>query len=305
MPPSRIARETANGGFIILAVLWILGALATLAVIYSLYARKTVLSFADHDERLQAQALAVSGVELAAYQLTTARANARPLSGRFSFRQGRATIAVQFRTENSWIDLNVAAKDVLAGLFVGLGVQRDDALTYAERIVAWRTPLKPGQSDSEADIYRAAGKSYGARHGPFQHVAELGLVAGLPPSLVDTCLPYLTVYSGQPEVNVLAAAPQVLAALPGLTPELLQALSTMRQDTPQDVVKAQLGPAATYATTAPAKADSVITDVQFPSGRRMTSHAVILLLDGDAEPYHILSWRDDEPSRASDSPVVQ
>jgi general secretion pathway protein K len=297
-------RSRASDGFILLAVLWILGAMATLAVIYSLYARKTVLTFEGHDERLQAQALAMSGVELAAYRIT-ARPNFRPLTGRLEFRQGRAAIEVRFVTENSRIDLNFAPKDVLAGLFVGFGVQRADALTYADRIGAWRGPLQPGAPDGEADIYRAAGKSYGPRRGPFQHVAELGLVAGLPPDLVDRVLPYLTVYNGGPQVNILAAPPQVLAALPELTPQRLQVLLAMRDNAPEDVVKAQLGPTASYVTVAPARTDRVTTDVQFPSGRRIRSQAVILVLDGDAEPYHVLSWQDDELSREDSTPVLQ
>src|SRR5579863_9559267 len=78
--------DSDQRGFIIVAVLWILAALATLALIYSVYAREAALNFVGHDERLQAEALAESGVELAAYQLT-AQANLQPLQGHFSFRQ--------------------------------------------------------------------------------------------------------------------------------------------------------------------------------------------------------------------------
>jgi general secretion pathway protein K len=287
--------DRPNDGFIIVAVLWILGALATLAVIYSLYARETAVEFVNHDERLQAQSLAMAGVELAAYRLT-ARSNVRPLQGRFAFRQGSATIGVEFCSENSRIDLNFAPKELLAGLFVGLGVQREDALAFADRIIAWRTPLPSGASDSEAALYQAAGKSYGPRHGPFQHLNEVGMVAGLPPLLIDRILPYLTVYSGRPEVNVLVAAPQVLAALPGLTPDRLQLLLTQREGTPQDVVRAQLGIATSYVTLAASSADRVTVDVRFPTGRRIRSQAVIFLLDKGTEPYRVLSWRDDEPS---------
>jgi len=286
---------SSDDGFIIVAVLWIVAALATLAVIYSLYARETALGFVNHDELLQSQAMAQSGVELAAYQLT-AHPNARPVLGRFSFAQGSAVIGVEYRSENSRIDLNFAPREVFAGLFIGLGVQSDDALAYGDRIVAWRTKLKPGASDSEADLYQAAGKSYGPRHGPFQDVDELGMVVGLPPLLVDRVLPYLTVYSGRPEVNVLSAAPQVLAAVPGLTPERLQLLLAMRADSPQDVVNAQLGVAQSYVTLEPSATDRVTIDVQFPSGRRDRSQAVILILDRDTEPYRVLAWRDDQRS---------
>ncbi len=292
-PPKPCGAPTQSAGFIIVAVLWILGALATLAVIYSLYVRETAVEFVTHDERLQAQALAMSGVELAAYQLT-AEPRTPPLQGQFVFEEGSATLAVSFRTENSRIDLNFAPKELLAGLLNGLGVEGDNALTYADRIIAWRTPLKSGQSDSEAALYQAAGKSYGPRHAPFQHPDELALVVDIPASLVDRILPYVTVYTGQPEVNVLVAPPQVLAALPGMTPERLQLLLTLRQGSPQDLA-AQLGALPPDMTLQGSRANRVSIDIQFRSGRRMHAEAVILLVGTDTEPYRVLSWSDRVP----------
>lgn len=286
--------QTQSPGFIIVAVLWILGALATLAVIYSLYVRETTMEFVDHDERLQAQALAVSGLELAAYQLT-ADTHRRPLQGHFVFEQGNATVAVSFRTENSRIDLNFAPRELLAGLFNGLGAQADDALMYADRVIGWRTPLKSGQDDPEAGLYQAAGKSYGPRHGPFQHIDELALVADIPASLVDRILPFVTVYSGRPEVNVLAAPAQVLAALPGMTPERLQVLLSLQQSNPQDMATAQIADPNSGMTVEGSRANRVLVDIRFRSGRRMQVEAVILLLDTDTEPYRVLSWGGEVP----------
>lgn len=291
--------DSDQRGFIIVAVLWILAALATLALIYSVYAREAALNFVVHDERLQAEALAESGVELAAYQLT-AQPNLQPLQGHFSFQQGSAAVSVKFRCENSLIDLNFAPQQVLSGLFVGVGVQPDDALAFANRIIAWRTPLRPGTSDPEAAAYKAAGKPYGPRHGPFQDPNELGLVAGLPTALIDRVLPYLTVYSGRPEVNVLAAPPQVLAALPGLTPDRLQLLVNLRANAPQDVMRAQLGMTQSYVTLDPSRANRVTVDVQLHSGRHVRTQATIFLVPGDTEPYRILAWRNDVPSNNDD-----
>ena len=102
------------------------------------------------------------------------------------YRIGSAEVMVEFRAETARIDLNLSPKPVLAGLFVALGVQGDAAEGYADRIVAWRTPLASGANDTEGALYR--GKSYGPRHGPFEHVNELALLAGFPPALVDCAL---------------------------------------------------------------------------------------------------------------------
>lgn len=298
--PSLRHELAGDDGFILVAVLWILSALAALTIIYALYMRQTALQSLGYNERLQARALGIAGVELAAYRLT-ARQDTRPVLGHLNFLQGAATITVAYNSENSFIDLNFAPKNVLAGLFIGFGVPEEDALAYADRIIAWRTPLQQGAGDTEADIYRAAGKIYGPRHGAFQQTNELGLVADLPPALVDRVLPYFTVYSGEPQVNVLSAPPQVLAAVPGLTPDRLQTLMSMRADTPQDVVRAQLGIATTSVTMSPSAADRVEVNVQFPTGDRFRSEADILLVSGDHDPYRVLSWHDDVLPASADT----
>jgi general secretion pathway protein K len=290
------AGEQRGNGFIIVAVLWILGALATLAVIYTLYVHETAAAFLDHNERLEAQALAISGVELAAYRLTEVPGR-RPVLGRFSFRQGSAVIDVAFSSENGRVDLNFAPKEVLAGLFVGLGADSQAAQYFADRIIGWRKQPFYGQADAEASIYQNAGKSYGPRHGPFQSVDELGLVVGMPAQFVNRALPYLTVYSGRGEINVLSASPAVIAALPGISPEGVQLLMGERGNSvPQDVMRAQLGSATNYVTLQPSAANRIVVDMRFTSKRRVRAEAVVILLDKDTEPYRILSWRDEELS---------
>src|SRR5258708_36181660 len=292
MPSFKIlSRQKSSEGFIVVAVFWILTALATLATTYGVYVKATAFALADYDVRLQAQELAVAGVELAVYQLTE-NPEVRPAQGKFGFRLGNADVAVDFRSESGRIDLNFARKQLLAGLFTVLGSEPEAAEDFADRIIAWRTPAS-GSADSEAFLYRTAGKSYGPRHAPFQHVNELALVLSLTPDVVGRALPYLTVYSGQPEVNVLNAAPEVLAALPGVAPGRIEMLLAQREGAPRDILNAQLGPAAQYVTAQSSKANRVTVDVRFDTKRRMRSEAVVLLLDDDIAPFRFLSWRDE------------
>lgn len=60
-------------GFIVVAVLWILAALSALVLIYLTYVTNTAVVVAASTDRVQADALATAGVELAAYQLTAVR----------------------------------------------------------------------------------------------------------------------------------------------------------------------------------------------------------------------------------------
>jgi general secretion pathway protein K len=299
---SQAPGKNSNDGFVIVAVLWLLGALATLALVYSLYVNQATAAFLDHNERLQATALVYSGIELAAYRLTE-KPHQRPSVGRFTFRQGNAVTSVAFSAENGRIDLNFAPREILAGLFIGLGVDNQDALYFADRIVAWRTPLAAGPPDSEEAIYQSAGKTYRPRHGPFQSVDEIELVVGMPRSFLARALPYLTVYSGQQGINVLSAPPAVLAALPGMTPDRLQMLIAERENvasqedpTYQNLIQSQLGNVASYTSLQPGTADRVKVNIRFPSDRRIESQVVLLLVDKDTQPYRVLSWRDEELS---------
>jgi general secretion pathway protein K len=299
MPSFKIlSRHESSDGFIVVAVLWILAALATLAMTYSVYVNATALALASYDVRLQAQELAMAGVELAVYRLTE-NPEAQPSRGTFGFRLGNAEVAVEFRSESGRIDLNFAPKQLLVGLFTVLGTEREAAEGFADRIIAWRTPTSR-TADSEASLYRTAGKNYGPRHGPFQHVNELGLVLGLTSDVIDRALPYLTVYSGQAEVNVFNAAPEVLAALPGLTPGRMELLLAQREGAPQDILNAQLGIAAQYVTVQSSKANRVMVDVRFDANRRVRSEAVVLLLDDGVDPFRVLSWRDEVGELSTD-----
>src|ERR1700733_1118340 len=99
---SRTHNESSEG-FILVAVLWMLGALAGLAAIYALYVHETAFVFVGHSQRLQAQSLAMAGVELAVYQLT-ANPKAQPMRGSFAFRLGNAAVAGEFPSANARID---------------------------------------------------------------------------------------------------------------------------------------------------------------------------------------------------------
>jgi general secretion pathway protein K len=292
------ARRDAREGFIVVAVLWILGALATLASIYAVYVVDTATAFAVHDDRLQAEALVSAGLELTAYQLTAPAEQGRPSVGAFAFRIGQANVAVEFRSEAGRIDLNAAPKELLGGLFASLGARPNQAEYYADRIVGWRTAPPEGQ-DSEASAYRTAGLKYPPRGGRFQHTGELSLVLGLPPALVERAMPFVTVYSGQAGVNALAAPPEVVAALPGMTPERLYAFLAQRRTAPQNaqILLTILGPAQGSATVEASKAARVTVRTIFDNGRRMSSEAVIVVFEDAPEPYRVLSWHDelDEP----------
>jgi general secretion pathway protein K len=293
-------RAHGETGFIVVAVLWILAVLAALISIYAVYVTNAAVSLSVNDDRLQSEALVSAALELSAYQLTPGNQNSgnqnpAPARGQFSFRMGRAGVTVEFFPESARIDLNAAPKELLAGLFTSLGASADDAAYYADRIIAWRTKSTGAGINGEADAYRTAGLSYAPRQAPFANVGELWLVLGLPSALVARVLPFVTVLSGQPTIDILDAAPQVVAALPGMSPDRLYAVLNQRAAAPQDLqsVLALLGPAQGSVSTDAGKTVRIDVDIAFDDGRRVGAEAVILPEKDAQRPYHVLYWRDD------------
>ncbi|MFG1347103.1 type II secretion system protein GspK [Xanthobacter autotrophicus DSM 431] len=280
LTPEPPARPQAQDGFILVAVLWILAALATLVGIYATYVSASAMAAVAREEDILADGLAAGAVELAAYRLIATPKEVRPTSGEIGFRRGRAQVLALFRDESARIDLNAASKDIIAGLFVALGAKPEAAADYAGRIVGWRT-APAGGSEELPEAYRDAGLDYGPRGAAYVHVDEVWRVPGLPAALLAQAMPFLTVYSGRGEVNAREASPLVLAALPGAAAD---AGNGAQEGTP---------PVPPGTTTEPGESVRVTVRVTFDSGRTRTAEAVLLLRDFGEDPYRILSWRAD------------
>ena len=294
----REPRQTAIGneehGFIIVPVLWILLTLASLAGILSVYLANTAVALSLNDNRLKSEALVSASLELTAYDLSSAAKPLRPTSGSFFFRLDHALVTVAFSSESTRIDLNLASREMLTNFFGVLGAEPRDAAVYADRIIGWRTPPSDDNLESENSLYRAAGARHLPRGAPFSNVDELWLVLDLPSALIERAMPFVTVFSGRPEINVLDAAPEVVASLPDMTPALLETFLKQRPSLPRDIksVADVLGPAQAGASVEGSDAVRVRTTIAFDSGLQAATEAVIRLDTGD-DPYRILSWRDD------------
>ena len=290
------SRASSNRGFVIVAVLWLLAALAALVTVFSVYLSNSARALAVTDEAVQAEGLVSACVELTAYQLQLVGEEARPAHGSFHTRLSRVDLAVSFVSEAARIDLNAAPKDLIAGLLTVLGASAEDASEFADRIVAWRTKATEDGGGKEDTLYRTAGRAYSPRQAPFAHVNELALVLGPPPALVARALPYLTVFSGAAGIDASIAPAEVIAALPGMTPLLLKQFLDDRGALASDkaAIAAALGPAAAGASAQPSRAYRIQARLRFPNGRQTMSEVVIRLRD-EGDPYQVLSWQNDVP----------
>jgi general secretion pathway protein K len=285
-----------DGGFVVVTALWLLAALAVLATIASIYLTQSARALTALDAAAQMDMLTSAGIELAAYQLSAPATIRRPTHGRFGFRLAKCNVTVEYLSEAARINLNMASKAMLAGLFAALGADGDAAGQFADRVLGWRGALKPSMQDAEDGVYRAARLSYLPRRAPFNSADELWLLPGLPPAIVERAMPYVTVYSGIAEINVLDAAPEAIAALPDMTPGRLDAFLSERESLPPDpeLVLGALGGKQIGATTGGSDAYRVRIRVILPNGRQKTSEGVIMIPPvGEKEAFHVLAWQED------------
>lgn len=287
----------SGDGFIVVVVLWMLAGLAGLATVASLYMAQSAVALASLDAATQWEMLSSAAVELAAYELSAPVTARRPTHGGFGFRLANSLVRVEYMSEAARINLNMAPRAMIVSLFASLGAPAEAADQYADRVIAWRSAPRPGAQDDEQELYRVAGLNTLPRRGPFNSTDELWLVLGLPVELAERAMPFVTVYSGIAEVNVLDAPPEVIAALPGMTQARLDAFLGQRDDLPRDdpaFVIGALGGRQPGATTAGSEAYRVRMRISLPDGRQRTPEAVILILGpGEKEAFRVLAWQDE------------
>lgn len=288
---------SSDHGFIVVAALWLLAALAALASVASAYVAQSAVALTALDAATQLEMLTTAGVELTAYELSAPVTVRRPTHGGFSLRLANANVTVEYMSETARININMASRTMIGGLFAALGAQPEAAGQFADRVVAWRSMPKPNVQDEEDELYRAAGLSYLPRRAPFNSVNELSLVLGLPAAMVERALPFVTVYSGVAEINVLDAAPEVIAALPGMSPARLDAFLSQRDSLPPDnpgFVLGALGGRQVGATIAGSEAYRIRMRIALPNGRQSRPEAIIMILGpGEKQAYRVFAWRQE------------
>ena len=277
-------------GFVIIAVLWMMAMIAALLLIYLNYVVHTASLVSTVTQRVQSDALMRAAVELTAFQLGQSKDADRPTHGIVDTRLGAARIHIAFRSEGARIDLNSASKELLTGLMQSLGAAPAEAQVYADRIIAWRTPAKPQSDEPENAYYIGLGIPYPPRHAPFPTADELWLVQGIPPSVIESMMPFITVFSNLASVNVAEAAPEVLAAVPGMTPEKIQTILTERDNPSIDskALNRQFG-----GEEKPPKVFRLNAGIRSEHGQQAQAEIVILMLQDGDDPYRVLSWRDE------------
>ena len=137
---------------------------------------------------------------------------------------------VTLRDAGAALNLNRAPEEELHRLLLALRVEGGRADQIAQSVMDWRDPddLHRGRG-AERDFYERVSAPALPRNGPFQELSELVYVRGMTPEIYRRLRPHLTLL-GTGQVNLNAADPVVLLALPGMSDDAVAVLMRYRRE---------------------------------------------------------------------------
>jgi type II secretory pathway component PulK len=250
-----------------MAALWLIVALSALGLDAALRSKAQRLNAANHLDNTRAREAALAGSEYARARLTAALLERREqveaeirrqTAGRtLTAAQSRNLLMSQLAGDDPWfepsryiapmmalgeaefevyardtglmLNINQASEEMLLGFLAsGLRLDYGWASRLAAAIADWRDDDDlPRTNGAERDDYITAGAAVLPPNRSFNNVDELRHVMGMTPELFAGIRPHLTTL-GSGRINVNAAPPAVLAAVPTFTPDIVAMLLRFR-----------------------------------------------------------------------------
>jgi len=325
--------QHGNEGVILIALLWILTALAIISLSFSRETFVELASARNARDLSDSYFIARAGITDAAYQLVKKRFQTTvkqlqlddtpdPIDlGKVSGAFGDGEYAVDIQDESGKISLNYVTEEHLRRLLEVLEIPKPDSDIIADSILDWRDVDSLHRiNGAEDEYYQTMNPPYKAKNGRFETVEELLLVRGVTSDYFyghsektedgSTVFRYglsrcLTAYGISNRININFAPLPVLLSVPGMTPEAAKTIFERRQSNPftsMAEVNKDL-PGNLGATTIPfLSTDQTYTYTLTASGHRMGSkvqrllRAIIALDPQEALRFRIIYWNENVPN---------
>ena len=284
-------------GIALIVVLWLTVLIAVIGSSFAYSMRGEALAARNTMSLSQARAAADGAVERTAFEVSRPRvaADAWSADGQpHSWTEGEVALTARAYDESARIDLNTAPDALLKGLLQNVaGLDQEAAQRTLEAILDWRDPddLKH-PNVAEAPEYQAAGSKYVPTNAPFESVGELQRVLGMTPALMTRIAQTLTIYSRQPGVNLLTAGRDVLLAMPGVTPELVDAFIATRDDALKNHLPIPPFPQAQGFAGAASPVWRIHVVARMPDGVTFARDAVLRPVMDARRPMVTLLWQE-------------
>ncbi len=249
-----------DAGVVLIALLWILTALAMIALSFSRETFVEVAAARNTRDLAAAYYAARAGITTTAYRLVQKRLTPRvqqlqlqvppdPIDmGMLRGNFGEGEYEVEVQDESGKINVNMASEDQLRALVQVIGIDKLDGDIVVDSILDWRDADNLRHANgAEDDYYQTLNPPYKAKNGRLDTVEELLLVRGITRDYFYGHIEkapdgspvsryglgrYLTVYSNMNRINVNYAPVQVLMTIPGMTPQAAEAIYEKRKTKP-------------------------------------------------------------------------
>ncbi len=254
--------KSMHNGFALVLVLWVLSLLAIMAGSFALTMRRESTVTAGIKDNAAALAAAEAGIAYAEImllhpeQIKRWRADGNIYQVNF----GDTQIRLRIFSESGKIDINKANLALLQSVMTHAPIDEDRQAKIIGAILDWRDQDDLLNIDgAEKKEYRKAGLKYEPRNKPFQTVEELQMVLGIDERLYNWLAPLVTVFSGQPQVNLKLASSKVLSLLPLMDASLIENFVAARLESAKTEQPAPEFPASLLGTraSAPGKSDTL------------------------------------------------
>ncbi|MGB5157432.1 general secretion pathway protein GspK [Desulfobacterium sp. N47] len=244
-------------GIALLIVLWILTFLTVLVLSFSMMVRSEVYSTISFKEDIENKLLAEAGTErgiLEIFYLNTnknqkiilenmevVKADGREYSGN----AGEGFYSFRIFDESGKININFLSdgnRIILNNLLVNYGLSVNEADSIIDSILDWKDADELHRlNGAESDYYMSLPDSYKSKNSDFSTLEELLLVKGITPEILfgdgknkTGIINLLTIYSKNNKINIKTASKEVLAAIPGFTPDIIDSVITLRDSGPDE-----------------------------------------------------------------------
>jgi general secretion pathway protein K len=210
------ARHVAQQGAAMVIVLWLVLLLSIIATAHARNSRLETALTSRYLAAAESRQIVDAAIELAIQDLLTSRdkhlipTDGRPVSIDVLGHQA----VVSTRPAAGLVDLNKTRESTLRSLFQWAGVERGRAIALAAAVIDWRdNDGSKKLSGAEDETYIAAGLPWTARDGAFMITDELRYVMGMDITTFNRISPYLTVHSGQANIDFSTAPRELVDAL--------------------------------------------------------------------------------------------
>lgn len=246
----KLKSNMTEKGVALMIVLWIMMLLIVMALAFSATVRTEVFSTIVFKEQMENKYLAEAGLQRAMLEVLYRNANKSMVSNNDetdvcsvdgTFYQGKMEEGgyhFAITDESGKININLLTDTsgiLLNNLLVNRGVEKNQADTIVDSILDWKDGDDVHRMHgAENDYYMSLPHPYKSKDANFTSLEELLLVQGVTrdilygteerPGLIE----YLTVYTSTAQININAAKPEVLKAIPSLSEETVQMIINYR-----------------------------------------------------------------------------